>query len=185
VVAAAAGVALRVGGDGLWNRYASLANPAGEPSFAFRLDTAKRTLQMAADFPLAGVGLGAFVVAYPMYVPGGRVNRTGAAHNVYAELLAETGALGGVLAAAGLLILLFRYLLPALLRTGSPRRHVVHGLAVGGLAMLLHSAVDFNLQIYSNGLLFVVLVALLAADRLARLPGDGARAGAEVAPTPG
>jgi hypothetical protein len=45
--------------------------------------------------------------------------------------------------------------------------------------------VDFNLQIYSNGLLFVVLVALLAADRLARLPGDGARAGAEVAPTPG
>ncbi len=181
LVAVAAGVAQRVGGDRLWARYASLADPSGEPSFAFRLDTARRTLQMAADFPLVGVGLGAFDVAYSMYVPGGRVNRTGAAHNDYAELLAETGAAGGFLAAAALLILLLRYLLPALVRSGSPRQHVIHGLAVGVLAMLLHSAYDFNLQIYSNGLLFVVLVALLAADRLARLPGEPPPATPQVA----
>ena len=37
-------VGLRVGGDGIWQRYATLANPEGEPSLAFRLDMAQRTL---------------------------------------------------------------------------------------------------------------------------------------------
>jgi O-antigen ligase len=182
LVALAVGVAGRVGGDELWTRHSSLADPVGDPSFAVRLDAARRAIRMTTDFPVVGVGLGAFDVAYPMYVSGGWVNRTGAAHNNYAQLAAETGIVGAGLASIGLAILLAVYLVPALVRSGSPRRHVVHGLAVGILAMLVHSAFDFNLQVYSNGLVFVVLVALLAADRLSRLPQPGPSA-AGVAPT--
>jgi hypothetical protein len=80
-------------------------------------------------------------------------------------------------------VLLAAYLGPALLRTGSPRRHVVRGLAVGILATLIHSVLSTNLQDYSIGLLFVALVALLVADRLARLPAPGASPPGDVAPS--
>ena len=161
-------VGLRVGGDGLWERYATLAQPEGEPSFAFRLDTAKRTLTMLSDFPLVGVGLGAFGDLYGLYAPGDRAKRAGAAHNDYAQLAAESGLIGAALAAGALLLFLVRYLWPALRRQGSARRHVMHGVAIGFLAMLVHSLFEFNLQIYSNGLLFTVLGALLVADARSR-----------------
>ncbi|MFQ5718249.1 MAG: O-antigen ligase family protein [Acidobacteriota bacterium] len=173
LVAMAVGVAARVGGDDLWEHYTTLSNPSGEPSFEFRLETSRRTLAMARDFPVTGVGLGVFQEVYPAYAPGNRVRRTGAAHDDYAQLLAETGAVGGLLALVAIVIFLLRFLVPALARTGSPRRHLTHGIAVGCLALAIHSAFDFNLQIYSNGLLFVILAALLAADRIARIPRPG------------
>lgn len=177
----AAGLIWRIGGGEAWSRYASLVDPAAEPSFAFRLDTARRTLALARDFPFMGVGLGAFPVIYPLYAPGGRVNRTGAAHNDLAQLAAETGAVGTVLALAGLALFLKRFLLPGLRRAGSAHRHTIHGLAVGFLAMLIHSLFDFNLQIYSNGLLFVVLGALLASDGLSRIPAPAGEPAGPVA----
>jgi len=183
LVVLALGVAARAGGDGLWSRTSSLAEPAGEPSIALSLDTARRSLQMAADYPVTGVGLGAFDATYPMYAHAGRVSRTGAARSDCAQIAAETGLPGVTLAAVALVVLLVAYLGPALLRTGSPRRHVVRGLAVGILAMLINSILSAGLQVYSNGLLFVVLVALLVADSLARLPAPGAAPPADVAPS--
>jgi hypothetical protein len=51
----------------------------------------------------------------------------------------------------------------------------VRAIAVGVLALLFHSFIDFNLQIYSNGVLFVFLCALLMRDRwdVARRRGTG------------
>jgi len=161
-------VGLRVGGDGIWQRYATLAHPEGEPSLAFRLDMAQRTLSMLSDFPLVGVGLGAFGDLYGLYAPGDRAKRAGAAHNDYAQLAAESGMIGAALAAGALILFMLRYLWPALRRQGSARRHVMHGVAVGFIAMLVHSLFEFNLQIYSNGLLFTVLGALLVADAQSR-----------------
>jgi O-antigen ligase len=142
----------------------------GEPSLTARLDTAGRALRMAADFPVAGVGLGAFDTGFPIYDQAHGAARRSAARSSAARLAAECGVPGMALVALALGVLLVGYLGPALVRTGSPRRHVVRGLAVAILVALLHWLLGAGLQIYSNGLLFVVLVALLVADSLARLP---------------
>jgi hypothetical protein len=56
-----------------------------------------------------------------------------------------------------------------LLRRRSAALYVVRGAAIGVTALMLHSFVDFNLQIYSNSLLFVFLAAILMRDRVEEL----------------
>ena len=63
-----------------------------------------------------------------------------------------------------LVLLLARGVLPGLLRGRGSDRWPVRGIALGILALLIHSFADFNLQIYSNGILFVFLCALLLRD---------------------
>jgi hypothetical protein len=43
--------------------------------------------------------------------------------------------------------------------------HVQHGIAVGLFSILLHSFVDFSLQVAAISLLFVVLSAIMVGDR--------------------
>ncbi|MFN7141332.1 MAG: tetratricopeptide repeat protein, partial [Limisphaerales bacterium] len=50
-------------------------------------------------------------------------------------------------------------------RRGSNREALLMGAIFGVLAMLLHSVVDFNLQIPSNAILFVTLLAILSSFR--------------------
>ena len=56
--------------------------------------------------PWTGVGLGAFETAYPQYQSFASDLRIDHAHNDYAELLAETGAAGGVCMLAALILFL-------------------------------------------------------------------------------
>ena len=113
-----------------------------------------------------GTGFGTFEEAYYLYTPGTSSRILGKAHNDYAQVTAECGLLGILALGWGLVILLMRGLGPGLVRGGSAFRYPVRGAAVGVLALLLHSFADFNLQIYSNGLLFVFLCAFLMRDRL-------------------
>ncbi len=49
---------------------------------------------MFEAFPLLGVGAGNYTVAYPLYMMPGWINSMGHAHNLYLNLLAETGLAG-------------------------------------------------------------------------------------------
>jgi O-antigen ligase len=126
------------------------------------------TAGLAAAFPWLGIGWG----AYPAVVPAFRVAGLGSAydhaHNDYLEILAEAGLLGGVLALAGILIVL-----RPLFRRQAARPDyglLGYGAAAGVAAIGLHSLTDFNLAIPANALTFSVLLGLLIGWRRVPAP---------------
>jgi len=120
-------------------------------------------LRMITEFPLTGVGLGAFGPVYPAYQTIGMEYSLVHAHNDYLEFLSELGV-GGFLLLAGIVL----FLLADAAWTWTRRRNPeVKGLALGGVvavvAILLHSLADFNLQIPANLLVFTVILALTSS----------------------
>jgi len=114
------------------------------------------TLSMIAAKPISGVGLGAFATAYPMYSTSNGNLGVDRAHNDYLQILAECGILGGALA-LWFIISMGR----AVLRGIASRDRLLAGFALGGgaggFALLIHSIFDFNLQVPSNALLFLLI----------------------------
>jgi O-antigen ligase len=118
------------------------------------------------DHPIMGCGLGTLVDVFPGYENAydGRV--VDHAHNDYIEGLAETGLLGGLCGIA---------FLWALYREGrknftAEQGHFSRALHAGAImavcGLLLHSFVDFNLQIPSNALLFLLQAYLVTSPPL-------------------
>ncbi|MEK6302031.1 MAG: O-antigen ligase family protein [Acidobacteriota bacterium] len=128
------------------------------------------TLAMIRANPLTGAGLGAYETAYPIYsqddgaVALGRSYTVDRAHNDYLQVVAEFGVAGGALA-GWFIVLIFR----AVGRGAKSHDPLSRALAIGGGAgifgILIHSLVDFNLQLPSNALLFLVLVATVSSIR--------------------
>ena len=125
-----------------------------------REEPAAYTVRMIEDYPVFGAGPGTFYVTFPRYRPESIVNFFDWAHNDYAQMAAETGLLG--LGIVGLLVLLT---LAAAIRAQWLRRDpLMRGMSfaciMGVVSILIHSWVDFNLQIPANAALFMVLLAL-------------------------
>lgn len=111
---------------------------------------------------LTGIGLGAYQTVYPSYCIGdSALWHHAETDNDYLQVLSDTGLVGGVL------MLWFLTLLARDVQRGlqnpNPRLAMLALGCGGGLfAMLVHSFFDFNLQIPSNALLFLLLTALVA-----------------------
>jgi len=120
----------------------------------------RTTLNLIADYPLLGVGLGAFPTAYTKYDPAGGFLEVNAVHNDYLQLLSETGVVGGILGVL-FLVYLVSVSIQALKSRSSLSRSVAVGATVGGFGILAHSLVDFYLQSLMNALLFSALIAFL------------------------
>jgi len=117
-------------------------------------------LTMVGQFPLFGVGYGAFGEVYQAYDTSEMEYALVHAHNDYLEFLVELGLIG-----FGLLAFAIGWMLFKSFRTWSGRHHPeIKGLALGGLvstvAIAIHSLTDFNLQIPANKLTFAVILAL-------------------------
>ncbi len=124
-----------------------------------REDPARYTLQMIEDFPVFGTGPGTFYVAFPKYRPEKVQLYFNYAHNDYAQIAAETGLVG-----LGLLGLVVVSTLVVALRAQWIRRDpLMRGMSfaciMGVTSLLIHSWVDFNLQIPANAAYFMVLLA--------------------------
>ena len=128
-----------------------------------RLKITKDCLRMFAHRPVLGWGLGTFPTVYPGYRSFYTNLFVNEAHNDYAQLLVETGLLG-----FGLML----WFLIRLYRSGwpSPRRWefkwdgaVSLAALLGCTGLLLHSLVDFNLQIPANAAMFYSLCGLAAS----------------------
>ena len=119
----------------------------------------RNTVSMIREHPIAGVGMGAYAKAYPAYSQNDAARVFSYAHNDYLQLLADCGAVGGVIA-VWFLISVFSSLRRAL----KARDPFLAGLAIGAgasiLALLIHSLVDYNLQIPSTALLFLLLAGI-------------------------
>ncbi len=108
-----------------------------------------------------GVGLGAFETAFPIYSQSDGALQIGQAHNDYLQLVAEAGIVGVVL-----LLWFLGIVLHQTFRGIQARDPLWAALALGGggsmVGMMVHSIFDFNLQLPSHALLFVLLTAVLA-----------------------
>ena len=128
------------------------------------------------DYRLTGAGLGSFYSVFPRYRGADIVNYYREAHNDYLQFAAEGGLIGlgllGLIVAASLLAAL-----SAQQRRRDPlMRGISFAAIMGIIAILIHSSVDFNLQIPANAATFVVLLALawisLTLGRARPGPGD-------------
>jgi len=127
--------------------------------------TWKNTLKMIQAHPLIGVGLGAYPKVYPHYDDSTGYFLVEAAHNDYLQVLTDGGLIGGVLGLV-FLILLAKLSRRALSSASHLERSAALGSVLGCIGLLAHSFVDFNLQITSNALVFLILLALLSTAQL-------------------
>jgi len=130
------------------------------PATENRDEVDRDTLFYLQNYPLFGSGGGTFYSNYPQF-RGDDVGGTYLlyAHNDYLQVAVETG-IPGLLLCAALVLLSLREALRAIFKRHRP---LLRGLGFGSLmgisAILLHSTVDFNLQIPANALLFTLLLA--------------------------
>ncbi len=129
----------------------------------------KDSLGLMKDFPFAGAGFGNFVRIYPVYRSLSDPVLVEHAHNDYIELLAE----GGIAGIALVIWFLAEVLVKSWKVFRTRREHysvyIFAGAAAGIVSILLHSLVDFNLQIGANGLWFFFLAGLAVSAANTRL----------------
>ena len=127
---------------------------------AERIEVSLGTLKLWEDYPLLGSGGGSFHMVYPRYRSDTIALSYDHTHEDYLEILADTGVVG--LSLLGLMVLLsFFAALTALRRRHDPlMRGMAFASVMGIIALLIHSTVDFNLQIPANAATFMVILAL-------------------------
>jgi O-antigen ligase len=138
-----------------------LAGSQGQPGPASRSAIWAGAWMMFRAHPLVGVGFGAFETVYPIYGRGDGLSLIQFAHNDYLQALSDGGIVAGALA-VWFIIVTFRRFAGGLRLTDPLLRAAMLGAGAGVFAILVHSLFDFNLQIPSNALLFLVLVAMVA-----------------------
>jgi O-antigen ligase len=119
------------------------------------------TVAMIRDNWVTGVGLGAFQTAYPIYSKQDGSVLIGQAHNDYLQIAADCGVLGAVIA-LWFIFLVARDTVRALRHRDPMMAGTALGAAGGIFALLVHSLFDFNLQLPSNALLFLVLSSVIS-----------------------
>lgn len=128
--------------------------------FPSRVQAWRDALELVREHPFGGNGLGSFVGVYTRVqtiAPSATVDH---AHNDYLELAVEWGLPGAALV-VGIFLLVIARAFPACTRApNSSAQLAALGCCGGILALLLHSIVDFNLQIPANALVFAALLGV-------------------------
>ena len=166
-LAAVIGALVWIGGNELTQRLASIQSETQqELTGGVRLTIDRDCLRMWRERPLFGWGLGTFPVVYPQFRSFYTNFFVNQAHNDYLQLLTETG-LAGFAIAIWFLVLTFRHAWAKL----DNWTETVSGLLtvaalLGCVGILVHSFLDFNLQIPANAAMFYVLCAIAASNPL-------------------
>ncbi len=150
----------------------------GEETVEARLEPARRTLPMIGARPWTGYGGGTYYTAFPPFKERAMLLHLyyfDHAHNDYAEIAADTGLVG--LALLGVVILASLWRVRKLLSVRQPpaSRGVAYGALMAITCLLIHSTVDFNLQIPANAFTITAILGLLWATPIrqrARVQGS-------------
>ncbi len=150
---------------GAVSRLASITSETqSELSGGTRLSIDRDSLRMFSHRPIRGWGLGNFPEAYPQFRSFYTDFRINQAHNDYLQLLVETGIPGFAI----MLWFLIRIYKNAWLKLEEWPSNINSDLALATIlgisGILIHSFVDFNLQIPANAALFYCLCALAAME---------------------
>jgi O-antigen ligase len=159
------GLVLWLGGSELAKRLATIhADTKTELSGGTRLDIDRDALRMAHRKPILGWGLGTFPDVYPEFRSFHTNFFINEAHNDYLQLLVEMGGLG---------FATMLWFLWGVYRNGIKKLKnwpedlngaVALAALLGVTGILVHSLVDFNLQIPANAALFYVLCVVAAME---------------------
>ena len=113
------------------------------------------------DFPIFGSGAGTFETIYVYYkAPAVGALNFDHAHNDYLEIASDHGLIGFALLAGVVLLSFYQALRAQRLRHEPLLRGIAFSATMGIIAIMIHSTVDFNLQIPGNAILFMFILAL-------------------------
>jgi O-antigen ligase len=162
------GLLVWVGGAELSQRIATVGPGHTDLSANLRADINRDGLRMFLKRPIMGWGLGAFPVVYPQFRSFYTNFFINEAHDDYLQLLVETGLLGfGTM--MWFLVVVYRR---AAKKIGSWTSDLSGAMTLacllGMTGILVHSAVDFNLQIPANAALFYVICTTAASEPFAK-----------------
>lgn len=143
-----------------------LPNQPGEVTLERRWTMFKGAAGIFFAHPVSGTGLGTLPVVFPRYETAYDGKVVNHAHDDYIETLADLGLPGGLF---GMVFLwtLFRRGMQALESEQSHFSFAFHaGALTACVGLLLHNLVDFNFQIPSNALIFLIQAGLAVAPPL-------------------
>jgi O-antigen ligase len=166
-VALVIGFLVWVGGNEFTKRLASIqAETQQELSGGTRISIDRDCLRMWWARPLIGWGLGTFPTAYPQFRTFYTTFFVNEAHNDYLQLLTETGVVGFGIAVWFLVVTIRRAWAKLDNWTENVNGALTVAALLGCVGILVHSFLDFNLQIPANAALFYVLCAVAASAPL-------------------
>jgi len=148
------------------------ANRGREETVEDRTEGGRRAVRIIKDFPLTGTGGGSFYGSFMRYREAGEFYYDHT-HNDFVEIAADYGMIGLGLLGALVAMALWRALSVLARRRASLPRGIAFGVAMSIVALLIHSTVDFNLQIPANALTMVVILSLAWVSH--ELPAPGRR----------
>src|SRR6267378_3471536 len=137
-----------------------------EVSEGRRIEMLQGTWRIFLDHPITGTGLGTLQKVFPLYetiYDGLIVNHS---HNDYAEVLAETGVIGGLCGLAFLVLLAWTGWKNIVAEKEVMNLAYHAGALVACFGLLIHATVDFNFHIPSNALIFLLQAALATSPAL-------------------
>ena len=139
----------------------AVGDSSTEESIEARTEAARTALPMVRDFAWAGSGGGSFYNVFMGYrTPAYGSSFVDHTHNDYVEIAADYGLIG--LGFLGLLVsgTLWTVIKVMAQRRSNLPRGIAFGVAMAIVTLLMHSTVDFNLQIPANALTIVVILAM-------------------------
>jgi O-antigen ligase len=135
---------------------------APEVAAGMRIDMTSDSMRMLGQNLVSGVGAGAYEVAYPTYQSFVTDSVVDHAHNDYAELLAETGAAGGLFLLTSLCMFFCQAFRKLRQRLTNAVGWMQTAAAIACCGLLIHSFTDFNLHIPANAAWFSAAAGLVA-----------------------
>jgi O-antigen ligase len=162
-----AGMLSWLGGKELTTRVATIsAESKTEISGGMRTSIDRDAIRMFRRKPILGWGLGTFPTVYPEFRSFYTNFFVNQAHNDYLQLLSEMGLLGFAMM-VWYLVLVYVKAIPKIGNWMSDVNGAVAlACTLSCTGILVHSLVDFNLQIPANAALFYVFCTLAAAPPL-------------------
>jgi O-antigen ligase len=158
---------LTFGFDAIYERFTTLRE---SDQLASRWEMTLGTLSAWRDFPVWGSGLGTHEVVFPLYDPSVSSVLAQHADNDYAQLLEEAGMIGAVCVVA--FAAMIAWLTVRICRRGRTAiSAAAFGLALGLIAVAIHSVSDFGQRIPAVFSLTAVTCGLIVSlARLQRMP---------------
>lgn len=132
-----------------------------DPEYGSRGSLWRTSISAILDKPFTGNGIGTYRFAYQKYQPAHLQGYYTHAHNDYVEAGIEFGILGLIIIVTGAIIYFRRFFSRWRERHNPWAKGMSLGAISGLLAVSVHSAGDFVLRSYANGLLFSVMLAIV------------------------
>lgn len=146
------------------DRLTSVHSARREITQGLRVQIDRDLLKMFPHRPLLGWGLGTFADVYPQYRSFYTTFYIDEAHNDYLQLLIEMGA-AGFLTLVWFLWVVFRAATRKLRHwPGDINGALTLAAILGVIGILVHSLVDFNLQVPANAAMFYVLCVIASLE---------------------